>query len=89
MSWKAVQRNSQDYIELKAAKVNFYKTPDAILRAQLDSWDKIIAKKGGENPLFKKVLDSQKAFCQRVVRYTLLASPDYRMAYEHYFPGKL
>ena len=37
MSWKAIQRNSQDYIELKTKdKVNFYKTPDPILRAQLD-----------------------------------------------------
>ena len=43
MSWKAIQRNSQDYIELKNAGVKFYKTPDAILRAQLASWDKIIA----------------------------------------------
>jgi hypothetical protein len=30
--------------------------------AQLAAWDKVIAKKAGENPLFKKVLDSQKAF---------------------------
>ena len=36
MSWKAIQRNSQDYIELKKAGIKFYKTPDAILRAQLD-----------------------------------------------------
>ena len=47
MSWKAIERNSQDYIELKKAGVKFYKTPDAILRAQLASWDKIMAKKGG------------------------------------------
>jgi len=45
MSWKAIDRNSSDYIELKKAKVNFYKTPDAILKAQLESWDKVIAKK--------------------------------------------
>ena len=33
MSWKAIDRNRKDYIELKKAGVNFYKTPDAILRA--------------------------------------------------------
>ncbi len=56
MSWKAIQRNSQDYIELKTKdKVNFYKTPDAILRAQLAAWDKVTAAKSAENPLFKKV----------------------------------
>ena len=44
MSWKAIERNSKDYQELKKSGVNFYKTPDAILRAQLDAWDKVIAK---------------------------------------------
>src|SRR4051812_44129845 len=55
-TWKSIDRNSKDYIELKKAGVNFYKTPDAILRNQLDSWDKVIAKKSAENALFKKVL---------------------------------
>ncbi|WP_333707880.1 TRAP transporter substrate-binding protein [Tepidimonas ignava] len=64
-SWKAAHRNSQDYIELKKAGVKFYKTPDAILRAQLAAWDKVIAKKSAENPMFKKVLDSQRAFAER------------------------
>ena len=85
MSWKAIQRNSQDYIELKKAGVKFYKTPDAILRAQLAAWDKIIAKKGGENPLFKKVLDSQKAFAERAGQWQNDYMVDFKMAYNHYF----
>ena len=85
MSWKAIQRNSLDYIELKKAGVKFYKTTDAILRAQLASWDKIIAKKGGENPLFKKVLDSQKAFAARAGQWQNDYSVDFKMAYNHYF----
>jgi len=85
MSWKAVQRNSQDYIELKKAGVKFYKTPDAILRAQLASWDKIMAKKGGENPLFKKILDSQRAFAQRAGQWQNDYMVDFKMAYNHYF----
>ena len=87
MSWKAVQRNSQDYIELKKAGVKFYKTPDAILRAQLASWDKIIAKKGGENALFKKVLDSQKAFAERAGSWQNDYMVDFKMAWNHYFRG--
>jgi len=87
MSWKAVQRNSQDYIELKKAGVKFYKTPDAILRAQLASWDKIIAKKGGENALFKKVLDSQKAFAERAGSWQNDYTVDFKMAWNHYFRG--
>jgi TRAP-type mannitol/chloroaromatic compound transport system substrate-binding protein len=88
MSWKAIQRNSQDYIELKKAGVNFYKTPDAILRAQLASWDKIIAKKSEENPMFKKILDSQKVFAQRAGSWQNDYMVDFTMAYNHYFGKK-
>lgn len=88
MSWKAIQRNSQDYIELKKAGVKFYKTPDAILRAQLASWDKIMAKKGGENALFKKVLDSQRAFAQRAGAWQNDYMVDFKMAYNHFFGKK-
>jgi len=85
MSWKAVDRNSKDYIELKKAGVNFYKTPDAILRAQLASWDKIMDKKSSENAMFKKVLDSQRAFAQRAGSWQNDYTVDFKMAYNHYF----
>ena len=88
MSWKAIDRNSKDYIELKKSGVKFYKTPDAILRAQLASWDKTIAKKSAENPLFKKVLDSQREFAQRAGQWQNDYSVDLKMAYNHYFSGK-
>lgn len=85
MSWKSIDRNSADYIELKKAKISFYKTPDSILKAQLDSWDKVIAAKAAENPLFKKVLDSQKAFAERAVAWDNDYNINFRMAYDRYF----
>jgi TRAP-type mannitol/chloroaromatic compound transport system substrate-binding protein len=85
MSWKAIDRNSKDYIELKKAGVKFYKTPDAILRAQLDAWDGIMKKKGGENALFQKVLDSQKAFAERAGQWQMDYMVDFKMAYNRYF----
>lgn len=85
MSWKAIDRYSKDYIEQQKAGVKFYKTPDAILREQLKIWDEMIAKRSAENPLFKKVLDSQKAFAQRGGRWQNDTTIDYRMAYNHYF----
>ena len=88
MSWKQIDRNSQDYIELKKAKVNFYKTPDAILKAQLDAWDKVTAKKASENPLFKKVMDSQRAFAERAVAWNNDYNINFRMASERYFSKK-
>jgi TRAP-type mannitol/chloroaromatic compound transport system substrate-binding protein len=86
MSWKAADRYSKDYIDLRTKdKVSFYKTPDAILRTQLDVWDKICAAKSAENPMFKKVLESQKAFAERVGRYGFDYQVDFRMAYNRYF----
>ncbi len=86
MSWKAIQRNSQDYIELKTKdKINFYKTPDAILRAQLAAWDKVTSAKAAENALFKKVMDSQKAFAQRAGQWQNDYMVDFKMAWNHYF----
>ncbi len=85
MSWKAISRNSEDYEALKKQGIKFYKTPDAILRAQLAAWDKTIAKKSGENPMFKKVLDSQKAFAQRAGQWQNDYTVDFKMAFNHYF----
>ena len=85
MSWKAIERNSKDYGELKKQGVKFYKTPDAILRAQLAAYDKVVAKKITENALFKKVLESQRAFAQRAGQWQNDYSVDMKMAYNHYF----
>lgn len=89
MSWKAADRYSTDYLEMQSKQgVKFYKTPDAILRAQLASWDKVTAKKAAENPMFKKVMDSMRAFAQRAGRWQFDTTVDYRMAYNHYFAPK-
>jgi TRAP-type mannitol/chloroaromatic compound transport system substrate-binding protein len=86
MSWKAIQRNSQDYIELKTKdKVNFFKTPDAVLRAQLAAWDKVTTAKAAESPVFKKVMDSQRAFAQRAGSWQNDYMVDFKMAWNHYF----
>ncbi|MGM9489134.1 TRAP transporter substrate-binding protein [Ideonella sp. YS5] len=85
MSWKAVDRNSKDYDEMKKSGVKFYKTPDAILRAQLAAWDKVMAKKSGENPLFAKVLAAQKAFAQRAGQWQNDYLVDFKVAWNHYF----
>jgi len=86
LTWKAIDRYSKDYIELQTKdKVRFYKTPDAILQKQLEIYDQIVAKKAAENPLFKEILDSQKAFAERAVRWDMDNNVSRRMAYTHYF----
>ena len=73
---------------IKDHGVNVYRTAESIMKAQLDSWDKVLAKLN-KDPFFKKVVDSQKAWSERVGFYDLTNTADYRLAYEHYFPGKL
>lgn len=85
MSWKAIERNSKDYIELKKQGIKFYKTPDSILKAQLASWDKIIEKKSAENLFFKKIIESQRAYAERACHWQNDYMVDFKMAYSHYF----
>ncbi len=89
MSWKAVDRYSQDYIKLqKEDGVRFYKTPDAILSQQLVVWDQIIAEKSKTNPLFKEIDESQRAFAARAMAWDMDTNNNRRMAYNHYFGRK-
>jgi len=85
MSWKAIDRNSKDYLEMKKQGIKFYKTPDAILKAQLEAWDKVVAKKSLENPYFKKVIESQMAFAERAGQWQNDYMVDFKMAYNRYF----
>ena len=85
MSWKAVDRYSKDYVELQKSGVKFYKTPDAILQDQLKAYDDAASKKSSDNALFMEIVDSQKAFAERVVRWELDTVVPRRMAYNHYF----
>jgi TRAP-type mannitol/chloroaromatic compound transport system substrate-binding protein len=89
LSWKAIDRYSKDYIEMKTKdKVRFYKTPDAILQKQLELYDQIATKKSAENPLFKEIVDSQKVFAERAVAWDMDNNVNRRMAYNHYFVKK-
>jgi len=84
--WKAIDRYSKDFVELRTKdKVSFYRTPAPILQTQLSVYDQVAEKKSGDNALFKEILASQKAFAERVVRWDLENNVSRVMAYNHYF----
>jgi TRAP-type mannitol/chloroaromatic compound transport system substrate-binding protein len=86
MSMKAIDRYSQDYVELQTKdNVKFYKTPDAILKRQLELYDEIALKKAAENPLFKEIMVSQLAFARRAARWEQDTVVPRKMAFDHYF----
>ncbi|MCP5409965.1 MAG: C4-dicarboxylate ABC transporter, partial [Chromatiaceae bacterium] len=72
----------------KDSGVSVERTSKEILDAQLKAWDQLIPELE-KDPYIKKVLDSQRAWVERVVFYELMNAPDYALAYNHYFPGKL
>ena len=89
MSWKAIDRYSKDYVELQTKdKVKFYKTPDALLQEQLTLWSAILEKKSAENPLFKEIVESQKVFAERAVKWDQDTNISRRMAMNHFFGAK-
>jgi TRAP-type mannitol/chloroaromatic compound transport system substrate-binding protein len=80
-------RDLQDLINKH--KVNVIRTPRTIFEAQLKAWDTINEKLSSEDPIFKKVAESQKAWAQRVAYYTFVNEADFGMGYEHVFKAKL
>jgi TRAP-type mannitol/chloroaromatic compound transport system substrate-binding protein len=89
LTWKAIDRYSKDYVEMQTKdKVRFYKTPDSVLQKQLEVYDQVVAKKQTENPLFKEIVDSQRAFAERAVKWDMDNNVNRRMAYNWYFGQK-
>ncbi len=85
----ALDNYSSDLVKLQTEHgVTVHRTSKEILDAELKAWDELIPELA-KDPYMKKVMDSQRAWVDRVVFYELMNAPDYALAYEHYFPGKL
>lgn len=86
---KAMDRYSADLQTLANDDgVTVRRTSPEILQAQLGAWDQLIPELEAD-AFMKKTLDSQRAWVERVSYYELMNAPDYALAFEHYFPGKL
>src|SRR5438067_3616173 len=86
MQWKAIDRYSQDYITLQTTdKVKFYKTPDSVLKRQLEVYDEVVKKYAATNPLFKEIVESQLAFAKRATQWEQDTVVSRRMAFEQYW----
>ncbi|MEL6336398.1 MAG: TRAP transporter substrate-binding protein [Pseudomonadota bacterium] len=85
----AMDKYSADLAKLETEDgVNVYRTPESILKEQLTAWDSVLEGLM-EDDYFKRVVDSQRAWCERCAYYDLLNAADYKLAYNHYFPNKL
>ena len=86
MQWKAIDRYSKDYIELQTKdNVKFYKTPDTVLKRQLEVYDEVVKKYAAQNPLFKEIAESQIAFAKRATQWEQDTVVSRKMVFDHYF----
>ena len=76
---------SRDLVKLQTEHgVGVWRTPQSVLNAQLKAWDELLPDLMAD-PFFAKVVESQKAWVDRVVFYELYNAADQRLAYEHFF----
>jgi len=82
--WTAMDNYSRDLEELVSKdKVQVHRTPKSVFDAQMKAWDVVSKKLSDEDPFFKKVVESQKAWSKRVAKYMFLNEADYQIGYEH------
>jgi TRAP-type mannitol/chloroaromatic compound transport system substrate-binding protein len=85
----AMENYSNDLIRIREEfGVTVHRTSTEILEAELTAWDGLIAELE-KDEFSKRVMDSQRTWVEKVTYYELMNSPDYALAYNHYFPGKL
>ena len=84
--WGNTKRYSDDLIKLQEQDgVSVHRTPESVMQAQLEAWDKVANRIAEEDPFFAKVMESQKKYAKEVMGYLNLNQPDYKLAYNHYF----
>jgi TRAP-type mannitol/chloroaromatic compound transport system substrate-binding protein len=84
--WTAFEQYPKD-LEALIHKdgVHVHRTPEPILKAQLDAWDRVVEKYSAEVPEFKQVIEAQRKWARDVAYYELLNRTDTKLAYNHYF----
>jgi TRAP-type mannitol/chloroaromatic compound transport system substrate-binding protein len=65
--------------------VQILRTPDEVLRAELDGIDKAFDAESQKNPFFKKVLESQREYAKRTVAHAQRLTPPMDIAVKHYW----
>jgi TRAP-type mannitol/chloroaromatic compound transport system substrate-binding protein len=68
--------------------VQILRTPDDVLRAELDAIDKAFEGEAQKNPFFAKVLTSQREYAKKTVAHAQRMTPPMDIAVKHYWGQK-
>jgi TRAP-type mannitol/chloroaromatic compound transport system substrate-binding protein len=86
LSAYTVDQDSQAADELVAKHgVQILRTPDEILRAELDAIDKTLDAEAQKNPFFAKVLAAQREYAKKTVVHAQKMTPPMDIAVRHYW----
>jgi TRAP-type mannitol/chloroaromatic compound transport system substrate-binding protein len=81
-----VDQDSRAAEELAAKHgVKILRTPDEILRAELDAIDKVLDAEAQKNPFFARVLSSQREYARKTVSHAQRMTPPMDIAVRHYW----
>ena len=88
--WVKWQRQNADAIKEMREKhgTQLLRTPPDVLIAFFKAWDDIAKEESAKNPIFKKVLDSQREYASIVVPAKRFMFPPYSFAANYYFPRR-
>ena len=75
--------------ELLKEGVQILRTPDDILKNFLDTWEKIQAEYVAKDPFYRKVVESQKRYAEKIVPFRLSWFPPYEFAGNYYWKDKV
>jgi TRAP-type mannitol/chloroaromatic compound transport system substrate-binding protein len=86
LSAYTVDQDSKAAEELAARHgVQILRTPDEVLKAELDAIDKVLDAEAQKNPFFAKVLASQKDYARKTVPHGQKMTPPMDIAVRHYW----
>jgi TRAP-type mannitol/chloroaromatic compound transport system substrate-binding protein len=86
--WVRWQKQNAEALDEMRTKygTQVLRTPPEILTAFLKAWDEMAAEESAKNPVFKKVLDSQRAYASKVVPAKRFTYPPYSFIANYYWP---
>jgi len=85
VKWQKQNAEALDEMRTKHG-TQILRTPPEILTAFLKAWDEMAVEESAKNPVFKKVLESQRAYASKVVPAKRFTYIPYSFIANHYFP---
>lgn len=83
--WRYLKENADALARMENEQgVSVVRTPDDVMRAQLDAWDVVLERYAAEDEFFARVLESQRGYADEAVGLKARITPPLGIALEKY-----